>query len=268
MYSDILENELKPIVESLDKILILKDELFTGDKVALVSSYVSALFTQEIKENMINSYIETFKKQDFTKEDAVEARDILIGAIQEYIDEKNITNVNKKQILDVIIDSLIDSSNAAIERYFDLNKSVKVLFELMHENAKIPTYAHNTDAGADIYLPEIVTIPAAARSFMVHTGLKAVIPNGWEIQIRPRSGISSKTPLRISNAPGTIDAGYRGEICILFDNLSGAEWTLNSGDRIAQMVLAPVTHIDGVKIDSVENYQSERAEGGFGSSGN
>lgn len=264
MFSDILENELKPIVESLDNILTLDEKLFTEDKINQIIAYVSAMFNQQIKQEMVNSYTQTFREQFFTEEEAREASSILVEAINEYLSDYGTISDNKQKIVNVIIDSMKEAIEEAIQKYFQPAQH-KIFFELIHPNAKIPSYAHETDAGADIYIPEDVIIPPAARGFMVHTGLKAVIPNGWEIQIRPRSGLSSKTALRISNAPGTIDAGYRGEICVLCDNLSGQSIELKAGDRIAQMVFSPVTHFIGVVTENVANIGNNRG-GGFGSS--
>lgn len=264
MFSDILENELKPIVDSLDNILTLDEKLFTEDRINQIITYISAMFNQQIKQEMINSYIQTFKEQLFTEEEAREASSILVEAINEYLTNYGTISDNKQKIVNVIIDSMKEAIEEAIQEFFHPVQH-KIFFELIHPNAKLPSYAHETDAGADIYIPEDVIIPPAARGFMVHTGLKAAIPNGWEIQIRPRSGLSSKTNLRISNCVGTIDSGYRGEICVLFDNLGGSEYLLNAGDRIAQMVFAPVTHFNGIVTESVANIGNNRG-GGFGSS--
>lgn len=264
MFSDILENELKPIVDSLDNILTLDEKLFTEDRINQIITYISAMFNQQIKQEMINSYIQTFKEQLFTEEEAREASSILVEAINEYLTNYGTISDNKQKIVNVIIDSMKEAIEEAIQKFFHPVQH-KIFFELIHPNAKLPSYAHETDAGADIYIPEDVIIPPAARGFMVHTGLKAAIPNGWEIQIRPRSGLSSKTALRISNTPATIDAGYRGEICVLCDNLSGQSIELKAGDRIAQMVFSPVTHFIGVVTESVANIGNNRG-GGFGSS--
>ena len=101
---------------------------------------------------------------------------------------------------------------------------------------------------------------------MVSTGLKLNIPEGWAIAIRPRSGMSKKTPLRISNCVPTIDTGFRGEIRILFDNFSDEPVSIKAGDRIAQMILERNYRGIFTQVDSVED-DTDRGEGGFGSSG-
>ena len=137
---------------------------------------------------------------------------------------------------------------------------------MIHPSARTPTYAHDTDAGADIYAPETVVVPANARGFKVGTGFKMALMPSWEMQLRPRSGMSMKTPLRISNCVGTVDAGYRDEVGVLFDNISNEPYTINEGDRIAQFVLSPVYHFKGIPTESVATIGENRG-GGWGSSG-
>ena len=101
---------------------------------------------------------------------------------------------------------------------------------------------------------------------MVSTGLKLNIPEGWAIAIRPRSGMSKKTPLRISNCVGTVDTNYRGLVCVLFDNFSDEPVSIKAGDRIAQMILERNYRGIFTQVDSVED-DTDRGDKGFGSSG-
>lgn len=142
-----------------------------------------------------------------------------------------------------------------------------VAVELCHPNAKLPKYAHDTDWGADIYAVEDMTIEPGSYGVMVPTGLRVAIPHGWMISFRPRSGMSHNTPLRISNAPGTIDETYRGELKILFDNFSTVPVEIKTGDRIAQMGLEKNYKASYYQVDKVDK-NTDRGEGGFGSSGN
>ena len=128
----------------------------------------------------------------------------------------------------------------------------------------MPSYAHDGDAGADIRasLAEPMTIePHTWKA--VPTGLFANIPYGYEIQIRPRSGLSLKTNLRIANAPGTIDAEYRGEVGVIVENTGNLTATISKGDKIAQMVVMPVPMIKWEEVDELS--QTSRGEGGYGS---
>jgi dUTP pyrophosphatase len=100
---------------------------------------------------------------------------------------------------------------------------------------------------------------------LVGTGLKVAIPPGYEGQVRPRSGLAFKHGISIVNAPGTIDADYRGEIGVILINHGADVVTFNSGDRIAQLVVCPVARVELIVVDSLE--ETERGEGGFGSTG-
>ncbi|MCD8211779.1 MAG: dUTP diphosphatase, partial [Oscillospiraceae bacterium] len=100
---------------------------------------------------------------------------------------------------------------------------------------------------------------------LVPTGIFLEIPHGIEAQIRPRSGLATKNGITVLNTPGTIDADYRGEIKVILINLSNQDFTITNGDRICQMVFAPIVKVDFVKVQSLED--SERGAGGFGHSG-
>jgi dUTP pyrophosphatase len=145
-------------------------------------------------------------------------------------------------------------------------ENVRIKLEKCHSEARTPTYARAGDAGMDIYAVEDQLIEPN-HTIIIKTGLKVAIPEGYEIQIRPRSGLSLKTALRLPNSPGTIDAGYRDEIGIIVHNTSlNDEYTVKKGDRIAQMVLQRVPMIEWELTDCVNSIGENRG-GGFGSSG-
>ena len=130
----------------------------------------------------------------------------------------------------------------------------------------MPSYAHDGDAGADIRasLAEPMIIePHTWKA--VPTGLFANIPYGYEIQIRPRSGLAFKNGITVLNTPGTIDCNYRGEIKVILINNSNKDFIVEDGDRIAQIVVAPVTRAEFGIADAIE--ETVRGEGGFGSTG-
>ena len=145
-------------------------------------------------------------------------------------------------------------------------EKIEIFVEKCRDSAVLPQYAHPDDAGMDIYAAETVEIAPGATA-LVPTGLKMAIPDGFELQVRPRSGLSLKTPLRVPNAPGTVDAGYRNEISVIVWNSSNTEpITVNRGDRIAQFVLARVPMAAFTETDNVASIGVDRG-GGFGSSG-
>lgn len=134
------------------------------------------------------------------------------------------------------------------------------------KGAVIPEYKTKGAAGADLcaFLESPVTIPAG-KFAMIPTGLFFEIPEGYEVQVRPRSGLAAKNGVTVLNTPGTIDSDYRGEIKVILINLGNAEFTINSGDRIAQMIISPVTQATFSISDKLS--ETERGSGGFGSTG-
>ncbi len=130
----------------------------------------------------------------------------------------------------------------------------------------LPAYATPQSAGMDLLSAEDgdVTLPPGGRA-MIATGLAMQLPAGFEAQVRPRSGLAAKHGITVLNTPGTIDADYRGEVKVILINLGDAPVTLSRGDRIAQMIIAPVTQGDWREVETLD--ESERGAGGFGSTG-
>ena len=130
----------------------------------------------------------------------------------------------------------------------------------------LPEYATALAAGLDVRADNAdpIVLKPLGRA-MVPTGLFMEIPAGYEVQVRPRSGLAAKKGITVLNAPGTIDADYRGEVCVILVNLSDADFVVEKGERIAQLVLAKHERIDWESVNELAS--SERGEGGFGSTG-
>jgi dUTP pyrophosphatase len=128
----------------------------------------------------------------------------------------------------------------------------------------LPAYATTGAAGMDVVSAEDVTIAPGARH-AVATGLAVAIPAGFEIQVRPRSGLALKHGITVPNSPGTIDSDYRGELKVILINHGGEAFAIRRGDRVAQLVLAPVTRAGWVEVAELDD--TARGEGGFGSTG-
>jgi dUTP pyrophosphatase len=129
--------------------------------------------------------------------------------------------------------------------------------------------AYETEASAGMDLRAELDTPVTLRSLerqLIPTGLFIELPAGYEAQIRPRSGLAIKHGISLVNAPGTIDADYRGEIKIILVNLSKDEYTINDGERIAQMIISKVEHVQWTEVDELQ--QTSRGAGGFGHTGN
>lgn len=131
----------------------------------------------------------------------------------------------------------------------------------------LPMYETSGAAGADLranFSGAPIVIPAGARA-LVATGLRLAIPTGFEVQIRPRSGLALKHGVTLANAPGTIDSDYRGPLGVILVNLGTEVFTINHGDRIAQMVVAPVVQASFSIVETLP--ETDRGAGGFGSTG-
>jgi dUTP pyrophosphatase len=129
----------------------------------------------------------------------------------------------------------------------------------------LPAYAHPGDAGADLRAATEVVLPPGGRA-TVGTGIAIAVPDGYAAFVHPRSGLASRHGITLVNAPGTVDAGYRGEVRVVLLNTDPAEpFTVRRGDRIAQLVVQPVTRARF--LDAAELPATPRGEGGFGSTG-
>lgn len=186
-----------------------------------------------------------------------------------------------KRIMSDIFNSIVDFND-------ELTSSILIPIEFCNKNARMPIYAHETDAGLDIYSTEDINI-RPGETILIKTGLKVAIPVGYELQVRPKSGISLKTKLRVANTPGTIDSGYRDEIGIIIENieqpiqdisyhfgtnneividsiLHGKTYSIEKGQKIAQLVLNKISKANFILVDTVNEIEGDRG-GGFGSTG-
>ena len=142
--------------------------------------------------------------------------------------------------------------------------TMTVSFKRISPDASLPSYARPGDAGMDLKSAEDAVVKPGAR-LLVHTGLAMALPGGYEAQVRPRSGLALKHGITGLNTPGTIDEGYRGEVGVILFNTGDTAFKIAKGDRIAQLVIAPVTRARIVETDDLGS--TERGAGGFGSTG-
>jgi len=141
---------------------------------------------------------------------------------------------------------------------------IKVKIKRIKDNAVIPSYAHDGDAGVDLYSTEDYLLKPGDR-ILVSTGITIAIPKGYEAQTRPKSGLALNKGLSIANTPGTIDSGYRGEVGIIAINLGKEDIKIEKGKKVAQMVF---NKVEEAKFEEVEELDStKRGDGGFGSTG-
>jgi dUTP pyrophosphatase len=144
-------------------------------------------------------------------------------------------------------------------------KNLKV--ELLNDDAKFPEYAYPSDSGFDLFSTEEVILQPFGRA-LVPTGIKLSIPEEFEIQVRPKSGLAINQGLTVLNTPGTVDSGYNGEIKVIIFNTNNISVTIPKGMKVAQAVLCPVVngkYVNLIQVDKVEN--GDRGDNGFGSTG-
>lgn len=147
-------------------------------------------------------------------------------------------------------------------------RTVPLRVKKLKPGAQIPTRGSQYAAGLDVYAliesGESITIPGGCRQW-IHTGLAVSVPHGYEIQVRPRSGLACKKGVTVVNSPGTIDSDYRGEVVVVLQNTCFDLVEIKNGDRIAQLVVMPIPDVDIIEVDELDD--TERGASGFGSSG-
>lgn len=204
--------------------------------------------------------------------------------------KKTIVEECKDELSEIKIDFIVAIYSITYNIISESKKEnhISIPIERYNPEAKLPLYANVNDAGMDVYALEDITI-LPGETKLIKLGIKVAIPEGYEIQVRPRSGQSLKTKLRIANSPGTIDSGFRDELGVIVENIdnpirdiqfhyddngklivdsiaTGAPIEITKGQRFAQLVLTKVYHADFYKVNSVDNIGINR-NGGFGSSG-
>ena len=238
-----------------EELLNLPDEEFDKTYPSFKGELEKLLAGPEI-DKIIYDSAKTAGHADIEKE-----KEALEEMLKEIADDDSLSE-NKKDLLITIFKTTI---NRGFTYMANPRERIGVKILKMNDDAVIPSYAHDTDAGADVYSCEDITIQSGETK-LVHTGLKFEIPSGYEIQVRPRSGLSAKTGIRVANAPGTIDSAYRGEVGIILHNTADTPYEVKTGDKIAQLIISPVPMIRWKEVATISD-DTERSTGGFGSSG-
>lgn len=141
---------------------------------------------------------------------------------------------------------------------------INIKVKKLTENAVIPSHQTEGASGFDLHSTETKVI-MPGETELISTGLAVAIPIGYEMQVRPRSGLSLKTGLRVANSPGTVDADYRGEVKVIITNTGHIPQYIKTGDRVAQGVICPVYYANFEQVNELDN--TNRGSGGFGSTG-
>ena len=285
--------EKKNLIQSaLDELKNVNPELGGFEEIAVLLTMpeeqfalIAPVFLNEMEKsfNNVNDQLAMVQAMNVAGVKAEDAEKEFL-AICEQIDVQ-MADTLSAQKRSFVKELLAITYNAVNEAEGITKRHVLIPIEYCREDAKMPTYAHLTDAGMDIYLTEDVTIHPGETK-LIPTGLKVALPLGYELQVRPKSGRSLKSKLRISNTPGTIDAGYRDEIGIIVDNIDqvikdgeldeagrltgilwGSDITLSKGEKIAQLVLSEVPKAVFYEVESVSTIENDGRKGGFGSTG-
>jgi len=263
-------------IDMLEAILEISDENFEE-----LQTHFLAIFTNLLNDSNVEIELKNIIfSQNYTLNDIEEEFNKAMNAIEEVEIFSDLKKDFLKNIFIIVTNKIKNIIN-------NLNKSIYIPCEL-EENVKLPVYAHETDAGLDIYAREEITI-GPGETKILSTGIKTAIPEGYAILIQPRSGQSVKTKLRIANTPGLIDSGYRDDIGVIIENIEppfkdidyefddngeihiksivhGLAYTIAEGQRFAQMRLVQVPKAEFIQVESVGEIGEDRG-GGFGSSG-
>lgn len=259
-------------------LLSLPDEEFEPISTVLLDEIIRSLNTPAERIALVAA----MTSQGYTGDD-------LTGVFSELCEEIDSQLTDLSQMKRDWLKKLMGAVTNAINETEGISKRyVRIPYERCHENAKAPAYAHETDSGMDVYALEDINL-APGEQRIIPIGIKVALPAGYELQVRPKSGISAKTKLRIANAPGTIDAGYRDEIGIIVENvdapikditydfnedgtinitsiLHGDFYSIGEGQKFAQLVLSEVPKAILYEVESVGEMGEDRG-GGFGSTG-
>lgn len=274
-----LDLENNETFQQFSVMLNLPDEQFEPLKPVVLDSLERSFNTPEVRLN----FARALNTMELTLEDLEDFLNGMILALQ----DSALHNLSKTKI--DFLTSIIGILHNAFTASEGISKRiVKIPIEKCDDRAKAPTYANTTDSGMDVYALEDITI-APGETKLIPIGIKVALPRGYELQVRPKSGRSLKSKLRIANTPGTIDAGYRDEIGIIVENIEpvisdisyeyddegnlkitsidfGSSHTIGAGEKFAQLVLAEVPKVSWLQVDSVTGIGEDRG-GGFGSTG-
>lgn len=257
-------NELQTLIEAIKSLTDVRDEDLSDEVMNTILNNIRENFSDSIINQAVNQIVKNFEDQGLNKEEAKAAIKSLNETLKELVyGEENYTG-NKKILVDAVLQNMFDIFDAAAEKYHSYAIELPMTVDT-NAGAKVPTYAHDTDAAADLYAMDDQIFPAHSYGNKIRTGVKIQLPEGWLALILPRSSMGTKTPLRLSNSVGLIDSGYRGELGVLYDNISDTPYAINAGDRIAQLLVMPSYRFQAKVVDILSD--SDRGETGFGDSG-
>lgn len=257
-----MNEDLNTFVQAIQSLTEIDEENLTDEVMNAMKDNFSAQLSDQAVEQSVNSIIRNLEEQGLNKEEAAAAINAVKDVIKELVYGEKTYIGNKKELVDYVINHTLSIFDKALERFHNYNIVLPIMLE---EGAQVPTYAHDSDAAADLYALEDTNLNAHTYGNKIRTGVHIQLPEGWLAMILPRSSIGAKTPFRLSNSVGLIDSGYRGELGVLYDNTSDEDSFITKGERIAQLLVMPSYRFKANVVDSLED--SDRGTGGFGSTG-
>lgn len=259
---EIVSAELNEIMQALDNLKNLSEEDLTESTMARVMQMLETNFNGTAVMQSVNQIISNLNAQGLNKEEAINSLDALSSTLKELVYGEEVLTGNKKILIDKVMSGVQEIFDTVKQKYHSYSIELPIKLD---NGATMPTYAHPTDAAADLYALENVTVPAHSYGNKIRTGVSIQLPEGWMAFILPRSSIGAKTPLRLSNSVGLIDSSYRGELGVLYDNTSNEDYPIEAGARIAQLLVMPNDRFQAHAVDILA--ASDRNDGGFGSTG-
>ena len=257
-------DELKTFIEAIKSLTDIDDKELTDEVLQAMIDNLDQNFSPTLINQSINQIIQNLEDQGTTRAEAADVLKTLKDTLNEMIYGETEYTGNKKVLVDYVMEKMFAVFDAAANKFHSYAIELPMTVDTA-AGAKVPTYAHETDAAADLYAMTDQMIRAGTMGNMIHTGVKIQLPEGWLAMILPRSSMGTKTPLRLSNSVGLIDSGYRGELGVLYDNTSGKDYAIHAGDRIAQLLIMPSYRFQAKVVDILAD--SDRGETGFGDSG-
>lgn len=259
-----MNDAVRTLIESIKSLNDLDDSLLTEEVMTAVRQNVETQFSSGMIKQSVNQIVKNLEDQGLERTEAVAAMEALKDGLKDLIYGERQYVGNKKVLVDMVTNQMFNIFDKAAEKFHNYTIELPMTVDIA-AGAKVPTFAHDTDAAADLYAMAEQVIPAHSYGNKIGTGVKIQLPEGWLAMILPRSSMGTKTPLRLSNSVGLIDSGYRGELGVLYDNTSDEDYKINAGDRIAQLLVMPSYRFKAEVVDVLAD--SDRGETGFGDSG-
>lgn len=258
MFEELFGDHINELINVLNN---SEDEYFNGITEEQLTEIFSQLINHEDVDEIIDEITNELRENKYTKEDVKTFSNAFSDYLNSIKTSYQNNNAIKKSLFDKAINLIYEVMSAGLAEYKAYD--VKIKIKKFIESAKLPKYAYDEDMGADVYAIQNQVLPPHSFGNKIPLGFAMELPNGWGIAVRPRSGLSAKTKIRISNTPGTIENNYRGEVCVLIDNFSDEDFVINQGDKIAQFILEKKYY--GEYVFSDELSETDRGQGGFGS---